>query len=356
MTRTEAVVVDRTVGGHRGWRIVAALAVTQTIGYGVLYYAFAVLLRPMAETLGASPAAVTGALTASVLAGAAVAVPVGRWLDRHGGRALMTTGSIAATALVLAWSQVRTVGQLYAVMIGIGLTMAMVLYDPALAVVVSWFDERRRANAVLGVILVAGFASTIFLPLTAVLVEHHGWRGTLVILAVLYGVVAVPLHAFVVRKPPLASGATPSTPEDRGRVVRAALHDSRFWFLAVAFVAHAGAMSAMTVHLVGFLASKGHAVTLAATIAGLLGLLSVTGRLVLTGAQRRIRLTTVVAARVPGAGGGRRGAAPRRPNGRRSDRHRRGIRSRFRRGQPGDAATARRPVRHHRLRDASPAC
>ena len=173
MTRTEAVVVDRMVGGHRGWRIVAALAVTQTIGYGVLYYAFAVLLRPMAETLGASPAAVTGALTASVLAGAAVAVPVGRWLDRHGGRALMTTGSIAATALVLAWSQVRTVGQLYAVMIGIGLTMAMVLYDPALAVVVSWFDERRRANAVLGVILVAGFASTIFFPLTAVLVEHR---------------------------------------------------------------------------------------------------------------------------------------------------------------------------------------
>src|SRR5918994_337563 len=106
MTRTDVVVVDRTVGGHRGWRV-----------------------------------------------GAAVSVPVGRWLDRHGGRALMTTGSIAATALLLAWSQVRTVGQLYAVMIGIGLTMAMVLYDPALAVVVSWFDERRRANAVLGVIL-----------------------------------------------------------------------------------------------------------------------------------------------------------------------------------------------------------
>jgi MFS family permease len=296
MTRTDAVAVDRTVGGHRGWRIVAALAVTQTIGYGVLYYSFAVLLRPMAETLRASPAAVTGALTASVLAGAAVSVPVGRWLDRHGGRALMTTGSTAATALVLAWSQVRTVAQLYAVMIGIGLTMAMVLYDPALAVVVSWFDERRRANAVLGVILVAGFASTIFFPLTAVLVEHHGWRGTLVILAILYGVVAVPLHALAVRKPPLAAGATPPTPADRGRVVRAALHDSRFWCLAVAFVAHAGAMSAMTVHLVGYLASRGHATTLAATIAGLLGALSVTGRLVLTGAQRRIRLTTVVAA------------------------------------------------------------
>jgi hypothetical protein len=55
-------------------------------------------------------------------------------------------------------------------------------------------------------------------------------------------------------------------------------------------------MSAMTVHLVGFLTSKGHPATFAATVAGLLGVLSVTGRLVLTGAQRRLRLTTVVAA------------------------------------------------------------
>ena len=37
-------------GGHRrGWGIVAAFAVTQTVGYGVLYYAFAVLLQPMAR-------------------------------------------------------------------------------------------------------------------------------------------------------------------------------------------------------------------------------------------------------------------------------------------------------------------
>src|SRR3982751_2462977 len=99
----------------RGRRIVAALAVTQTVGYGVLYYAFAVLLQPMASTLHATPATVTGALTVSVLAGAVLAVPVGRWLDRHGGRALMTVGSIAATALVVAWSQVHGILALYLV-------------------------------------------------------------------------------------------------------------------------------------------------------------------------------------------------------------------------------------------------
>ncbi len=282
--------------GVCGWRIVAALAVTQTVGYGVLYYAFAVLLQPMAVALHASTTAVTGALTASVLAGAVMAVPVGRWLDRHGGRALMTAGSVAATALVLAWSRVHTVAQLYAVLIGIGMCAAMVLYEPALAVVVSWFDPERRGRAVLAVIVVAGFASTIFMPLTGVLVDRYGWRTALLLLAVLHGMVTVPLHALAVRRPPRpASAARHPSQGDRDKVVRAAVRDGRFWWLAVAFVAHGAAMSAMTVHLVGLLVHKGHSATFAATVAGLLGVLSVTGRLLLTGAQRRLRLPVVVA-------------------------------------------------------------
>ncbi|HEV7896971.1 MAG TPA: hypothetical protein VGP31_03910 [Planosporangium sp.] len=106
-------------GGNRvfyGWWIVAALAVTQTVGHGALYYAFAVLPQPMATDLHASATVVTGALTASILAGAVMAVSVGRWLGRHGGRALMTAGSLAATALLVAWSQVHTVAGLYAVL------------------------------------------------------------------------------------------------------------------------------------------------------------------------------------------------------------------------------------------------
>ncbi|MCW6003595.1 MFS transporter [Micromonospora sp. CPCC 205371] len=294
------VAADDRVGGHPprsgAGRVAAALAGTQAAGYGGGYYAFAVLLQPMATTLHASPATVTGALTASVLAGAAMAVPVGRWLDRHGGRALMTAGSLAATALVAVWSQVRTVAQLYAVLIGIGITAAMVLYEPAFAVVISWFDPARRAKAVLAVIVVAGFASTIFMPLTGVLVDRYGWRTALLVLAVLHGAVTVPLHAWAVRRPPRPATATAApSPSDRTLVVRAALRDRRFWWLAVAFVGHGAAMSAMAVHLVGFLIHKGHPATFAASVAGLLGVLSVAGRLLLTGMQRRLRLTTVVA-------------------------------------------------------------
>ena len=55
-------------------------------------------------------------------------------------------------------------------------------------------------------------------------------------------------------------------------------------------------MSTVTVHLVAALVSWGHRPTVAATIAGLLGVLSVAGRLLTTGLQRRYRTTTVTAA------------------------------------------------------------
>jgi MFS family permease len=279
-----------------GWRIVAVFAITQTIGYGTLYYSFAVLLQPIARDLHLPGTTVTGALTAAILTSAVMAVPVGRWLDRHGGRAVLTVGSLGGALLLVAWSQVHTTWQLYAVFVGLGAAMAMALYEPATAVIVSWFDATRRPRAVLAMIVVAGFASTIFMPLTGLLNDRYGWRTTLLVLAAGYAAVAVPLHALVIRRPPVErSGRPPPTPADRRALVRTALRDSRFWCLAVAFVAHGAAMSTMTVHLVGFLVSRGHPATFAATVAGLLGLLSVTGRLVLTVAQRRVSLHHVVA-------------------------------------------------------------
>ncbi|MFC7547812.1 MFS transporter [Plantactinospora sp. GCM10030261] len=288
-------------GGHRharrGWRIVAALAVTQTVGYGTLYYSFAVLLQPMTVDLRASATEITGAFTAAILTWAVMAAPVGRWLDRHGGRALMTCGSLLGTGLLAAWSQVRTTAQLYAVFVGIGIAMAMALYEPATAVLVSWFDPDRRPRALLGMIVVAGFASTIFLPLTGQLVDRYGWRTALVILAGVHGVVTVPLHAVFVRRQPTMTRTTTSDGNRTGRlpVAGAVLRDGRFWLLAAAFVAHSAAMSTMTVHLVGFLASRGHSATFAATIAGLLGVFSVTGRLLLAAGHRRIRMVALVA-------------------------------------------------------------
>lgn len=288
---TQAATPDLRGGGAaRGWRIVAALAVTQTIGYGVLYYAFSVFLAPMARELRASNAQIAAALTLSILIAALCAPLIGRLLDARGGRGIMTGGSILGAAAVLAWSRVDNLAQLYAVFAAIGVACAMVLYESAFAVIVSWFDGQSRANALLALTVVAGFASSIFLPLTGLLVEGYGWRQALVVLALIYGVAAIPLHALVLRR---RTHARPRA--ERNEIVRTASRERPFWLLVVAFTANGGAVAVIAVLLITYLIHLGHSPVLAATLAGLLGVLSVTGRLVTTGLQTRLPAALIAA-------------------------------------------------------------
>ncbi|NUW34576.1 MFS transporter [Nonomuraea sp. SMC257] len=242
----------------------------------------------MARELRASGTQVAAALTLAVLTTALCAPLVGRRLDHHGGRALMSAGSVLATLAVLGWSQVTSLPQLYGVFVAIGAASAMVLYEPAFAVVVSWFDgdERGRANALLALTVVAGFASSVFLPLAGLLTEEYGWRRALLALAGLYGGTAIPLHALVLRGRP-RTAAAPVEPTQRAALVRAAVRARPFWLLAAAFTAHGGAVATIAVLLVTYLVRLGHPPVFAATVAGLLGVLSVTGRLVSTGLRRR---------------------------------------------------------------------
>lgn len=279
-----------------GRRMVMLLAISQTAGYGVLYYSFSVFLAPMAATMRASTTAVTGVLTASLLAAAVTAVPVGRWLDCHGGRAVMTTGSLAASVLVLAWSQVRTLEELYAVWIGIGIASAAVLYEAAFAVVVSWFDPPRRASALLAVTVVAGFASSIFLPLAGWLNDMHGWRTAVLLLGLIHAALTVPLHALIRTPHGAPVPATRSAaPAHRTALIRHTLRDPAYWLLSAAFVAQAFALYAVSVLLVTVLRTLGHSPEFATSVTALLGVLSVTGRLATTAAAGRWSTAAITA-------------------------------------------------------------
>jgi MFS family permease len=304
VSTSTGVAADETVGGHtppsrnRARGIVAALSITQTVGYGTLYYAFAVFLTLMAADLHTSTTVITGAFTANVLTGALLAVPIGRWLDRHGGRALMTVGSLAGAVLLVPWATVDSVAQLYAVQIGIGAASAASLYEAAFALIIAWHRPEHRSGALLALTVVAGFASTIFLPLTGWLVEAYGWRTALLVLAAILAVLTVPLHAFVLLPAPSAAAplGTDRPPAKAPVSISTVLTDRGFWLLAIGFTAHTAAVSTVTVHLVAALTTWGYTATFAATTAGLFGILSVTGRLASTGLQRRYRTTTVTAA------------------------------------------------------------
>src|SRR5437879_7640145 len=136
-------------------RLVAALAATTTAGYGVLFYSYGVLLVPMERDLGWSRSLLTGAFSGALLVSAFMTVPVGRWLDHHPPRALMTSGAVAAAILVVCWSLAPNVVVFYAVWIGLGACMAVLFYEPAFTILTKRFRGAERHRAVTAVTLLA---------------------------------------------------------------------------------------------------------------------------------------------------------------------------------------------------------
>jgi MFS family permease len=283
---------------YYGWVLVVTLGVTETISWGILYYAFTVYLAPMEAELGWSRGDMTGAFSLALLLAGLAAIPVGRWLDRHGPRLLMTTGSIAGALLVLAWSRVATLQQLYLIWAGIGLSMSATLYDPAFATASRWF-ERQRVRALTVITLMAGFASTIFIPLAGWLVQATGWRASLTILALVLAVGTIPAHALLLRRRPEDLGLGPDGgPLGREHTARKrppgmrmgeALRHVSFRWLTAAFWLATIATAAVGVHLLPYLADRGYDATFAATLTGLVGAMQVLARLFLAPFGNRVR-------------------------------------------------------------------
>jgi MFS family permease len=268
----------------------------------------------MHEEMGWSRTALTGAYSLGLLVSALAAPLAGRWLDRHGPRGLMTLGSALGSALLLAWASVEDLWALYLMWAGIGFAMAATLYEPAFAVLAKWF-ERGRGRAFLLVTLAGGLASTIFLPLTAWLVETEGWRGALTALAAILALLTVVPHALVLRRGPQDLGLQPdgARPEDsaesgsahpprespegpKGSVpLGAALRGAAFWLLVAAFFLGTLSQAAVYVHLIPYLADRGYGLASAATLTGLIGASQVLGRVVVTLLEGRLPRDVVTA-------------------------------------------------------------
>src|SRR5205823_5040259 len=256
----------------------------------VLYYAYTVYLAPMEAELGWSRGDMTGAFSLALLLAGLAAIPVGRWLDRNGPRLLMTVGSVAASVLVLAWSQVQTLPQLYLIWAAIGLTLSATLYDPAFATANRWFD-RRRVQALTVITLMAGFASTVFIPLAGWLVQREGWRPSLVTLALILAIGTIAPHALLLRRSPEDIGLHPDgLPAETGRKAEstksgmapgeAVRHASFRWLTLSLFLAGI-TTGAVGIHLLPYLQDRGYDATFAATVTGSIGAMQVLARLLL---------------------------------------------------------------------------
>ena len=282
------------VGGQ--WRkrpstILWMLSLGQLVSWGLVYYTFPLFVVPMTEELGWSRSSMFGALSAGLLVAGLSSISVGAWIDRGHGRMLMTGGSLFAAVLLLVWSRVDSLPLFYALWIGLGVCQAVILYEPAFAVITRVYGPRYK-QAILLMTFLGGLASTFGIPFTLLLVEWIGWRPTLEVLAaIMLGVGLV--HWLVVPGPgeaavPIAAPVPPAAGIVRKSPLAAAVRVPAFWGLVVAFAGYGLAFSAMSFHLIPLLDDRGVPVATVMAIIALIGPMQVVGRVLLMAGQRHV--------------------------------------------------------------------
>lgn len=248
---------------------VGSLAVLTTVGYGALYYAQPLLAVATEHERGWTRAQTGLAFTLALLVSAFLAPLVGRALDRMGGRALVTLGALSGTLAFVLLAGTSSYPSFVFGWLLAGVAMALVFYEAAFTVLGQQVQGVARTRATLTITLVAGLASTIFVPLTTASLGHFGLRGTLL------GLAALLLLMVGVAWWGLPAGA-------RGDGMRATPQafqpDRRFQRLTLAFTLARVVTVGISLQLVPMLLAAGYSPALAATLAGLLGLAALPGR------------------------------------------------------------------------------
>lgn len=273
-------------GGALPWGLAWRLAAGQITAWGILYYAFTVVVGPMQAGTGWSRMFLNAGVSLGLLAWGVLALPVGAWIQRRGGRGVMTVAAgLGGAALVLMGAVVDPVVYVSAWLL-LGAAMAGMLYDTAFAVVTQAFGPQYRRGITL-ITLVGGLASTVFIPLAQLAVDHLGWRGALVVLGVLHAGVGVPLHWLGVPRWRAPAGVSAARPwRERWpawwRELRRDVGDPRFVGLAVWFTGHAAAFTGLIFQLVPALQASGAPNATILQAIAIIGPMQVLGRFVLT--------------------------------------------------------------------------
>ena len=264
---------------------VIALGTAQTLAWASSYYLPAVLAAPMARDVGVSTPTVFAAFSAALIVSALLGPFAGRAIDRWGGRpVLVGTNAVFALGLVgLALSDGPLALLLAWLVMGIG--MGSGLYEAAFAALVRLYGRESRTS-ITGITLIAGFASTVGWPLSALLEAQFGWRGACLAWAALHVLLGMPLNALLPRAQAIDVSTAPTAPvapaADSAQPNLRPMLVLSFVFATTMFVS-----TAMAAHLPTLLQAHGASLAAAVAAGALIGPAQVGARLFEFGLLRR---------------------------------------------------------------------
>src|SRR5690606_31325425 len=191
------------------WQVVGTLGTAQALAWASSYYLPAMLAQSMAEDLRVSVPTVFAAFSAALLLAAFLGPLAGRAIDRWGGRPVLMATNLVFAAGLIALGASRGPTTLFAAWLVIGIAMGSGLYEAAFGTLVRLYGTDSR-NAITGITLIAGFASTVGWPLSAFVGEELGWRAACWSWALLHLAVGLPLNAAVPRAVSMRESVEPA--------------------------------------------------------------------------------------------------------------------------------------------------
>ncbi|WP_268236760.1 MFS transporter [Novosphingobium endophyticum] len=248
-------------------------------------YMIGVMIGPLESEFGWSRAEISSGLLINAVIALVLAPFAGMAVDRFGPRRIgligvpLYCGAVALLSLttsdILTW---------WALWIVVALTNMLVMPMVWTTAINGYFD-RNRGKALAIALTGTGIAAAVIPKLTYTLVELLGWRMAFAGVSAIVLVIVYPLVIFMfygprdtAMAPALDPGAT-STPELKGMPVQEAFRSARFLKLAGGAVIFAVAAAALTFNAVPLVIAQGLSAATAASVAGLVGIGSIIGRL-----------------------------------------------------------------------------
>jgi MFS family permease len=245
-------------GERLPWTAILALGLTQNIGYGTLYYSFSILAPDMALGFGLSTGWIFGTLSVALLAGGLAAPWLGRALDKFGAGRVMTAGSgIAGIALILCALAPSAI-PFAAALIATEMAANLVQYGAAFALLVQ-IRPAVAARSITYLTLIAGFASTLFWPITTYLHRHLSWQDVYLVYAAANLMICVPTHLWLSRQLQTSrrSGARIDSAPHMPGSLSTPVRRTGFILMVSGFSLQSLVSSAILVHMVPLLSGLG---------------------------------------------------------------------------------------------------
>ena len=280
-----------------GWWIVLAGSISQAYTSGTFWQGFGAFFDPIIDQFGWSRALTAGAMSLQRTESGAISPFVGWFVDKFGPRNVMLFGTGLTALGFILLSRIQELWQFYAAFLVLTIGLSFGTFLIVTTAVANWFVESR--SKALSFTMAGSGLGGVLVPVIIWLIATTDWRTGLVVVAIGYLVIGIPV-SFVMKSRPedyglLPDGALPEDPDEQngsedaarrraalsGEVnmtTRQALTSRVFWQLAIA-MGVSGMVISASIHQIPAITSFGISRNIAGFAILGVSLFSVAGRL-----------------------------------------------------------------------------